>query len=128
MFDQRPCNGLADASRCARHAETADAGQARVRGARGGRSRDRDRRSRRKSRSRSRGRGGGGGRRNRWGSVSPIRNVPDRPVSTGPDPAPVLYKIYHGRVTNMRDFGAFVQLEGVQGAKVSLQADLAFSS
>lgn len=31
------------------------------------------------------------------------------------DDKPVLYKIYNGRVTNMRDFGAFVQLEGVAG-------------
>ncbi|KAI7876376.1 hypothetical protein K492DRAFT_231980 [Lichtheimia hyalospora FSU 10163] len=32
-----------------------------------------------------------------------------------PDDAPVIYKIYNGRVTNMRDFGAFVQLDGVRG-------------
>ncbi|GBC07721.1 hypothetical protein RclHR1_07650008 [Rhizophagus clarus] len=31
------------------------------------------------------------------------------------DEKPVLYKIYNGRVTNLRDFGAFVSLEGVKG-------------
>ncbi|KAJ2863285.1 DEAH-box ATP-dependent RNA helicase prp22, partial [Coemansia asiatica] len=31
------------------------------------------------------------------------------------DEAPVLYKIYSGRVTNLKDFGAFVSFDGVQG-------------
>ncbi|CAO1638269.1 unnamed protein product [Parajaminaea phylloscopi] len=31
------------------------------------------------------------------------------------DDKPVIYKIYDGKVTNMKDFGAFVALEGVQG-------------
>ncbi|WVW79844.1 hypothetical protein I302_101814 [Kwoniella bestiolae CBS 10118] len=31
------------------------------------------------------------------------------------DDRPVLYKIYNGSVSNVRDFGAFVALEGVQG-------------
>ncbi|OCB85640.1 hypothetical protein A7U60_g7290 [Sanghuangporus baumii] len=31
------------------------------------------------------------------------------------DERPVLYKIYNGRVSSMKDFGAFVQLEGVVG-------------
>ncbi|KAI9366020.1 P-loop containing nucleoside triphosphate hydrolase protein [Zopfochytrium polystomum] len=31
------------------------------------------------------------------------------------DPAPVLYKIYPGKVTSTRDFGAFVSLDGVAG-------------
>ncbi|BGP27249.1 ATP-dependent RNA helicase dhx8 [Rhodotorula toruloides] len=31
------------------------------------------------------------------------------------DEKPVLYKIYKGRVANLKDFGAFVTLEGVQG-------------
>lgn len=31
------------------------------------------------------------------------------------DERPVLYKIYDGKVTNLKDFGAFVQLEGVVG-------------
>ncbi|KAG6332920.1 hypothetical protein ID866_6173, partial [Astraeus odoratus] len=31
------------------------------------------------------------------------------------DERPVLYKIYNGRVSGVRDFGAFVQLEGVAG-------------
>jgi ATP-dependent RNA helicase DHX8/PRP22 len=33
------------------------------------------------------------------------------------DDEPVVYKIYEGRVTNVRDFGAFVQLEGVAGRR-----------
>lgn len=38
--------------------------------------------------------------------------------SAGPsrlDERPVLYKIYNGVVQNIRDFGAFVSIEGVQG-------------
>jgi ATP-dependent RNA helicase DHX8/PRP22 len=31
------------------------------------------------------------------------------------DDRPVVYKIYDGRVSSIRDFGAFVQLEGVKG-------------
>ncbi|KAL4253595.1 RNA helicase [Abortiporus biennis] len=31
------------------------------------------------------------------------------------DERPVLYKIYNGRVSSLKDFGAFVQLEGVAG-------------
>lgn len=31
------------------------------------------------------------------------------------DTRPVLYKIYNGRVQSLKDFGAFVQLEGLQG-------------
>ncbi|KAJ2424645.1 DEAH-box ATP-dependent RNA helicase prp22, partial [Coemansia sp. RSA 2531] len=31
------------------------------------------------------------------------------------DDAPVLYKIYQGRVSNLKDFGAFVSLDGVKG-------------
>ncbi|KAG0165145.1 DEAH-box ATP-dependent RNA helicase prp22 [Apophysomyces sp. BC1034] len=31
------------------------------------------------------------------------------------DDRPVIYKIYSGRITNIKDFGAFVQLDGVQG-------------
>ncbi|WRT65383.1 uncharacterized protein IL334_002326 [Kwoniella shivajii] len=31
------------------------------------------------------------------------------------DDRPVLYKIYNGSISNVRDFGAFVTLEGVQG-------------
>ena len=40
------------------------------------------------------------------------RNGGGRP---GLDAAPVLYKIYDGKVSNMRDFGAFVSLDGVAG-------------
>ncbi|CAJ0640241.1 14079_t:CDS:2 [Entrophospora sp. SA101] len=31
------------------------------------------------------------------------------------DEKPVLYKIYNGKVTNIKDFGAFIGLEGVKG-------------
>lgn len=31
------------------------------------------------------------------------------------DPEPILYKVYHGRVTGIKDFGAFVNLQGVRG-------------
>jgi ATP-dependent RNA helicase DHX8/PRP22 len=31
------------------------------------------------------------------------------------DERPVVYKIYNGKVTSIRDFGAFVQLEGIKG-------------
>jgi ATP-dependent RNA helicase DHX8/PRP22 len=31
------------------------------------------------------------------------------------DERPVLYKIYNGRVQSLKEFGAFIQLEGVQG-------------
>ena len=31
------------------------------------------------------------------------------------DERPVVYKIYDGKVSSLRDFGAFVQLEGVKG-------------
>lgn len=32
-----------------------------------------------------------------------------------PDAAPIVYKIYEGRVTSIKDFGAFVSLQGIQG-------------
>jgi ATP-dependent RNA helicase DHX8/PRP22 len=31
------------------------------------------------------------------------------------DERPVLFKIYGGRISSLKDFGAFVQLEGVTG-------------
>ncbi|KAJ3233991.1 DEAH-box ATP-dependent RNA helicase prp22 [Chytriomyces hyalinus] len=34
------------------------------------------------------------------------------------DDAPVLYKIYNGKISNIRDFGVFVQLEGIRGGRV----------
>ncbi|KAJ2551243.1 DEAH-box ATP-dependent RNA helicase prp22, partial [Coemansia sp. RSA 1933] len=36
-------------------------------------------------------------------------------VKTRLDEAPVQYKIYAGRVTNLKDFGAFISLDGVKG-------------
>lgn len=32
-----------------------------------------------------------------------------------PDEKPVLYKIYNGKVSSIKDFGAFIQLEGLTG-------------
>ena len=31
------------------------------------------------------------------------------------DPTPLLYKIYNGRISSLKEFGAFIQLEGVVG-------------
>ncbi|GHJ84357.1 hypothetical protein NliqN6_0759 [Naganishia liquefaciens] len=53
----------------------------------------------------SRGRPGGYGGGDRGGYAK----------HAGVDEKPLLYKIYDGRVTNVREFGAFVQLEGVAG-------------
>lgn len=39
----------------------------------------------------------------------------DRPPAREMDDAPVMYKVYPGRVTGVKDFGAFVNLEGVRG-------------
>ncbi|KAI1956524.1 DEAH-box ATP-dependent RNA helicase prp22 [Ophidiomyces ophidiicola] len=38
-----------------------------------------------------------------------------RPPSPELDERPILYKIYNGRVTGIKDFGAFVNLQGVKG-------------
>ncbi|KAI9632289.1 pre-mRNA splicing factor [Dioszegia hungarica] len=38
-----------------------------------------------------------------------------RPAYSAPDERPILYKIYDGTITNVREFGAFVSLEGVRG-------------
>jgi ATP-dependent RNA helicase DHX8/PRP22 len=35
--------------------------------------------------------------------------------SGGLDDAPIIYKIYNGTVSNIKDFGAFVKLEGIKG-------------
>ena len=54
------------------------------------------------------------GRDNGWGE----RKGRDTRVPAhvgGPDEQPVLFKIYSARVSNLRDFGAFVQLEGIKG-------------
>ncbi|KAK1821712.1 DEAH-box ATP-dependent RNA helicase prp22 [Friedmanniomyces endolithicus] len=39
----------------------------------------------------------------------------DEPPRQEPDEQPVLYKIYAGRVTGVKDFGVFVNLQGVKG-------------
>ena len=70
---------------------------------------DRDRRGRKhkyRSRSRSRSRG----RKRRDGNGERMR-LPEPEI----DDAPVLYKVYDGRVTGLKDFGAFVHILGVQG-------------
>jgi len=52
-------------------------------------------------------------KRSRRVSVSPPRT--GRPGPSKLDQQPVLYKIYNGRITGVRDFGAFVSLEGIAG-------------
>ncbi|KAJ3033448.1 DEAH-box ATP-dependent RNA helicase prp22, partial [Rhizophlyctis rosea] len=52
----------------------------------------------------------------------------DRDRPSGPDPAPVLYKIYDGKVTGMKDFGCFVSLEGIRGRAEGLVHVSALSS
>ncbi|OAD02309.1 hypothetical protein MUCCIDRAFT_164241 [Mucor lusitanicus CBS 277.49] len=58
-------------------------------------------------------------RRHRSRSRSPSSRHRDRrpspPRRGGLDDAPVIYKIYNGTVINIKDFGAFVRLEGVKG-------------
>lgn len=39
----------------------------------------------------------------------------DRPPPATMDETPILYKIYDGRVTGVKDFGVFVNLQGVKG-------------
>lgn len=60
---------------------------------------------------------GGYARDNGYGSRRSQLDYHDRGRAGRPqvDERPVLYKIYDGVVSNVRDFGAFVQLEGVQG-------------
>lgn len=41
-----------------------------------------------------------------------------RPPTPETDEYPLLFKIYQGRVTGIKDFGAFVNLQGVKGSKV----------
>ncbi|KAJ1720480.1 DEAH-box ATP-dependent RNA helicase prp22 [Coemansia erecta] len=67
------------------------------RGHRSDRSRDRDRRS------------------TRWDDSRSSRAEHGRDGDKSRDEAPVLYKIYNGRVTNVKGFGAFVSLYGIQG-------------
>ncbi|KAJ2964756.1 hypothetical protein NQZ79_g275 [Umbelopsis isabellina] len=63
---------------------------------------------RRRSRSRSPQRGRSPSRRDREFK---------RPIM---DQDPVIYKIYDGKITNLKPFGAFVQLEGIQGRREGL--------
>jgi ATP-dependent RNA helicase DHX8/PRP22 len=63
---------------------------------------------RRRSPSPPRGRGFGDRRDDRGGRGGYRNNA-------NLDDKPVLYKIYNGKITGMKDFGAFVQLEGIAG-------------
>ncbi|KAG9000108.1 DEAH-box ATP-dependent RNA helicase prp22 [Tulasnella sp. JGI-2019a] len=56
-------------------------------------------------------RGGRGGHEEPRGRYDNRGGYNRRPV----DERPILYKIYDGKVSNLKDFGAFVQLEGVAG-------------
>lgn len=57
----------------------------------------------------------GGGREADSGYGSRLGGSRGRPGPDSMDDAPVLYKIYSGNVSNVRDFGAFVSLEGIRG-------------
>lgn len=76
----------------------------------GDRYRDRGRRSRWGEDERG-GRDQGYGARDRGRDSRPPAHLGRNP----PDERPVMYKIYDGKVSGMKDFGAFVTLEGVQG-------------
>ncbi|BEI80162.1 hypothetical protein CcaverHIS002_0106910 [Cutaneotrichosporon cavernicola] len=62
------------------------------------------------------------GRDNGWaGRGGPPRDSRDeRRGRPGLDDRPLLYKIYNGTVSNVRDFGGFVALEGVAGRQEGL--------
>jgi ATP-dependent RNA helicase DHX8/PRP22 len=57
----------------------------------------------------------GGGREMDSGYGAKLGGQRGRPGADVMDERPVLYKIYSGNVTNVRDFGAFVGLEGIRG-------------
>jgi len=78
------------------------------------RSRSRDRYGRRRSPSPRRDGGGRGGDRDRDDRRG---RSPPRQRGGGVDPEPVINKIYDGKITGVRDFGAFVALEGIQGRR-----------
>lgn len=52
--------------------------------------------------------------------AAPGSDYPPRRGRPGLDDAPVLYKIYNGTVTSVRDFGGFVLLDGVAGRQEGL--------
>ena len=64
-------------------------------------------------------------KRSRRVSVSPPRTGNGR---SKPDEKPVLFKIYNGRITGVRDFGAFVALEGIAGRAEGEFAFLQYSA
>ncbi|KAI1815171.1 P-loop containing nucleoside triphosphate hydrolase protein [Poronia punctata] len=88
---------------------------------------DEDGRHRRKERRRSRerrddeyddhrrGRRDGRSRRERKYDDDEDDDILRRPPDVEVDDAPVLYKVYDGHVTGLKDFGAFVNLHGVKG-------------
>jgi ATP-dependent RNA helicase DHX8/PRP22 len=55
------------------------------------------------------------GDRNGYGQDNRGRDTYRRDMRVELDDRPVVYKIYDGRVQSIREFGAFVQLEGVKG-------------
>lgn len=73
----------------------------------------RQRRSRSRTRSPRRSASPPRGRRDREDRYNGRSN--DRGRNNALDGRPVLYKIYNGRVQTLKDFGAFVQIEGVVG-------------
>ncbi|KAJ2822284.1 DEAH-box ATP-dependent RNA helicase prp22, partial [Coemansia sp. 'formosensis'] len=98
------------------HRRESSADNNRQSGSRRSEKRRHDSRSRSRSRSASR-------RHSRWdqsrtsdrpADSSRNRDRRDR-TDSAMDDAPVLYKIYQGRVSNLKDFGAFVSLDGVKG-------------
>ncbi|KAF5366929.1 hypothetical protein D9757_010847 [Collybiopsis confluens] len=60
-------------------------------------------------------------RQRRDRSASPVRRSPSPPRGRGRntrtflDDRPILFKVYNGRVSGLKEFGAFVTLEGVAG-------------
>jgi ATP-dependent RNA helicase DHX8/PRP22 len=54
--------------------------------------------------------------------------TPPKPHKYEIDREPVLFKVYSGRVTNLKDFGAFVALDGIAGRREGLLHVSAISS
>jgi len=89
-----------------------------------GRDRDYDRsydRDRDRGYDRDRGRDGERGRPSRWeprDAAGPSNGYPSGGRGgSGIDEEPIVNKIYNGKVSSVRDFGAFVQLDGIRGRR-----------